>query len=144
MAAMHTNGFASIATSQSIDDGLQLTDAFIAAAVRCAPPDNKPAPAEIAACQSHLEAELDALRNVRIVVTLGKIAFDVWWRVMAGRGLAVKPRPAFAHGAVFEPEDGPIVIASYHPSRQNTNTGKLTPPMLSSVFRTAAKLARTA
>jgi uracil-DNA glycosylase family 4 len=140
MTAMHRNGFASIPTSQSIDDGLMLTDAFIAAAVRCAPPDNKPTPDEIFACQSHLEAELAQLKNVRVVVALGKIAFDVWWRVMAGRGLAVKPRPAFAHGAVYKPKGGPIVVASYHPSRQNTNTGKLTPPMMSSVFSKAAKL----
>jgi len=143
MTAMHRNGFASIPTSQSIDDGLQLHDAFIAAAVRCAPPDNKPEPDEIAACLPHLEAELDELRNVRIVVALGKIAFDVWWKLMAGRGLAVKPRPVFAHGAVYKPADGPIVIASYHPSRQNTHTGKLTPQMLSAVFRKAAKLAGT-
>lgn len=143
MAAMHRNGFASIPTSHSIDDGLQLRDAFIAAAVRCAPPDNKPTPEEIVACQSHLEAELDELKNVRIVVVLGKIAFDVWWKLMAGRGMAVKPRPVFAHGAVYEPADGPIVIASYHPSRQNTHTGKLTPQMLSSIFRKAAALIRT-
>ena len=141
MAAMHRNGFASIPTSQSIDDGLQLRDAFIAAAVRCAPPDNKPTPEEIVACQSHLEAELDELENVRIVVALGKIAFDVWWKLMAGRGLAVKPRPVFAHGAVYKLAGGPIVIASYHPSRQNTHTGKLTPQMLSSIFRKAARLA---
>ena len=141
MAAMHRNGFASIPTSQSIDDGLQLRGAFIAAAVRCAPPDNKPTPEEIVACQSHLEAELDELENVRIVVALGKIAFDVWWKLMAGRGLAVKPRPVFAHGAVLKLAGGPIVIASYHPSRQNTHTGKLTPQMLSSIFRKAARLA---
>ena len=142
MTAMHRHGFASIPTSQSIDDGLRLTDAFIAAAVRCAPPDNKPTPEEIIACQAHLEAELAELKHVRVVVALGKIAFDVWWRVMAGRGLGVKPRPAFAHGAVYTPKGGPIVIASYHPSRQNTNTGKLTPPMMSSVFAKAAKAMR--
>ena len=106
--------------------------------MRCAPPGNKPEPEEIAACQPHLEAELDQLKNVRVVVALGKIAFDVWWRVMAGRRLAVKPRPAFAHGAVYKPADGPIVIASYHPSRQNTHTGKLTPRMMSSIFRKRA------
>lgn len=140
MTAMHRNGFASIPTSQSIDDGLVLTDAFIAAAVRCAPPDNKPTPEEIIACQVHLEAELAELKHVRVVVALGKIAFDVWWRVMTGRGLGVKPRPAFAHGAVYRPKGGPIVLASYHPSRQNTNTGKLTPQMMSSVFGKAVKL----
>ncbi len=143
MTAMHRHGFASIPTSQSIDDGLRLTDAFIAAAVRCAPPDNKPTPEEILACQSHLEAELGHLKNVRIVVALGRIAFDVWWRVMARRGVALKPRPPFGHGVVCRPPAGPIVIASYHPSRQNTNTGKLTSAMMSSVFGKAAKLVRT-
>jgi uracil-DNA glycosylase len=98
-------------------------------------------PEEILACQSHLEAELAQLKNVRVVVALGKIAFDVWWRVMAGRGVVLKPRPPFGHGVVYRPERGPIVIASYHPSRQNTNTGKLTPRMMSSVFSKAAKLA---
>ena len=143
MAAMYRHGFASIPTSQSIDDGLRLTDAFIAAAVRCAPPDNKPTPEEIVACQPHLEAELALLKNVKVVVALGKIAFDVWWKVVAGRGLVIRPRPALAHGAVCRTKGSPIVIASYHPSRQNTNTGKLTPQMMSSVFRKAAKLART-
>jgi uracil-DNA glycosylase len=140
MAAMHRNGFASIPTSRSTDDGLRLHDAFIAAAVRCAPPDNKPAPDEITACLPHLEAELALLTNIRVVVALGKIAFDVWWRVMSGRGLAMKPRPLFAHGAVYKPAGSPIVIASYHPSRQNTQTGKLTPQMLVSIFRKASKL----
>jgi uracil-DNA glycosylase len=140
MTAMHRNGFASIPTSQSIDDGLQLKDAFIAAAVRCAPPDNKPTPEEISTCQSHLEAEVAHLPNVRVVVALGKIAFDVWWRMMSRRGVAIKPRPAFAHGAMFKPTGEPVVIASYHPSRQNTNTGKLTPAMMASIFRKAAAL----
>jgi uracil-DNA glycosylase len=143
MTAMHRNGFASIPTSHSVDDGLTLRDAFIAAAVRCAPPDNKPTPEEIHNCQSHLEAELGQLKRVKIVVALGKIAFDVWWGLMAGRGLAVRPRPAFAHGAVYKPDGGPIVIASYHPSRQNTHTGKLTPQMMSTVFSKAATLLRT-
>jgi uracil-DNA glycosylase family 4 len=142
MTAMHRHGFASIPTSQSIDDGLRLHDAFIAAAVRCAPPDNKPTPEEVAACLPHLEAELAQLKKVRVVVALGKIAFDVWWRVMAGRGLVVKPRPAFAHGAIYRPAAGPLVIASYHPSRQNTHTGRLTPQMMSAVFRQAAQSAQ--
>ena len=142
MTAMHRSGFASIPTSQSIGDGLRLTDAFIAAAVRCAPPDNKPTLEEIAACQSHLEAELAHLKNVRVVIALGKIAFDVWWRVMAKRGMPVKPRPMFARAAVYKPDGGPVVIVSYHPSRQNTNTGKLTPPMMSSVFSKASELIR--
>jgi uracil-DNA glycosylase len=142
MTAMHRHGFASIPTSQSIDDGLTLSDAYIAAAVRCAPPDNKPTPEEIVTCQDHLEAELAELRNVKVVVALGKIAFDVWWRVMAKRGIVVRPRPVFGHGIVHRVAGSPVVIASFHPSRQNTNTGKLTPQMMSSVFRTAARLIR--
>ena len=144
MAALHCHGFASLPTSHSIDDGLQLKDAFIAAAVRCAPPDNKPTLEEIVTCQSHLEAEIAHLPNVRVVVALGKIAFDVWLRVMARNGTIMKPRPAFAHGAVYKPEGAPVVIASFHPSRQNTNTGKLTPAMMSAVFRKAAALTATA
>lgn len=142
MTAMHRNGFASIPTSQSINDGLTLTNAYIAAAVRCAPPDNKPTPEEISTCQAHLEAEIAELPNVEVVVALGKIAFDVWWRVLATRGVTVKPRPPFAHAAVYKPDNGPIVIASFHPSRQNTNTGKLTAQMMSAVFKKAAKLVR--
>lgn len=140
MRALHRTGFANIATSRRVDDGLVLSDAYVAAAVRCAPPDNKPTPEEIAACQPHLEAELAALANVRVVVALGRIAFDTYWRVMAGRGVVVRPRPAFGHGVVYRPAGAPAIVASYHPSRQNTNTGKLTPHMLESVFRKARSL----
>ncbi len=142
MAAMHRHGFANIPTSQSIDDGLILKDAYIAAAVRCAPPDNKPTTEEIHACQPHLEAELAHLPNIRVVVALGKIAFEVWWKVAASKGVFMRRRPLFGHGVICRPPGGPIVIASYHPSRQNTNTGKLTPQMMSDVFRKAAKLVR--
>ena len=140
MRAMHRNGFASIPTSQSVDDGLTLHGAYIAAAVRCAPPGNKPTPEEIAACRPHLEAELQHLPNVRVIVALGKIAFDVWWRVLAGKGIVVRPRPAFGHGLVHRVAGSPTVIASYHPSRQNTNTGKLTSKMMDAIFRKAANL----
>jgi uracil-DNA glycosylase family 4 len=139
MTALHRHGFASIPTSQSIDDGLALHDAYIAAAVRCAPPDNKPTAEEISACQPHLEAEIAQLPNVKVVVALGKIAFDVWWRVLAAKGLGVKPRPTFAHEAIYRPVGSSVLIASYHPSRQNTNTGKLTPSMMASVFRKAKR-----
>jgi uracil-DNA glycosylase len=142
MRAMHAAGLASIPTSRHPDDGLRLTDAYIAAAVRCAPPDNKPSPDEIAACQPHLEAELAALPGVRVLVCLGRIAFDATWRVLDARGMGVRPRPAFAHGAAYPAGQGWSVIAAYHPSRQNTNTGRLTPPMLASVFREARKIAR--
>ena len=141
MRAMHAAGFANITTSQRADDGLALHDAYIVAAVRCAPPDNKPTPDEIAACHPHLVAEVAALPHIKVIVALGKIGFDAAWRLLAERGIAMRPRPAFAHGAVY-PTAGPTVIASYHPSRQNTNTKKLTPPMLEGVFRSAAVLAR--
>jgi len=138
MRAIHASGFANIPTSQRSDDGLALSDAYIAAAVRCAPPDNKPTPGEIAACHAHLVDELAALPNVRAIVCLGKIAFDAAWRLLASRGVVVRPRPLFEHGALYR-AGGFAIIASYHPSRQNTNTGKLTPPMLASVFRTAKR-----
>lgn len=138
MTAMHAAGFANIKTSQRADDGLTLTDAYIAAAVRCAPPDNKPSPAEIAACHSHLVAEVEALPHLRAIVCLGKIGFDAAWRLLASRGVVVRPRPPFGHGAIYR-TSSLTVIGSYHPSRQNTNTGKLTPSMLASVFRLARR-----
>jgi uracil-DNA glycosylase len=140
MRAMHASGFANIPTSRHPQDGLALRDAFIAAAVRCAPPDNKPTPLEVAACEAHLIAEANALPRVRIIVALGRIAFDATWRLLAGRGILVRPRPAFAHNAAYPAGDGYTVIASYHPSRQNTNTGKLTPEMMAAVFERARML----
>jgi uracil-DNA glycosylase family 4 len=137
MQALHANGLANQPTSRSPDDGLELTGAWIAAAVRCAPPDNLPTPAEIAACQPHLVAELSALPNVRVYVALGRIAFDACWRIL-GR----PARPPFAHGVRYGTTDGRIVIGAYHPSRQNTNTGRLTPVMMRQVFRLAVKAAR--
>ena len=139
MRAMHEAGFANIPTSQHVRDGLTLRDAYIAAAVRCAPPDNKPAPSEIAACHAHLVAEVDALPRIRAIVCLGRIAFDAAWRLLASRGVFVRPRPAFEHGATYRPSAAPAVLASYHPSRQNTNTGKLTASMLGAIFAAAAR-----
>jgi uracil-DNA glycosylase len=138
--AMHAAGFANQTTSQRIDDGLTLKDAYIVAAVRCAPPDNKPTPEEIAACHPHLVAEVAALPRVRVIVALGRIGFDAAWRLLAERGVTMKPRPPFGHGLVYRPDGGPAVIASYHPSRQNTNTGRLTARMLATVFQRAADL----
>jgi uracil-DNA glycosylase family 4 len=140
MRAMHAAGFASLTTSQRPDDGLRLTDAYILSAVRCAPPANKPTPSEIAACHRHLTAEASALSHVKVIVALGRIGFDAAWRLLAARGISMKPKPLFGHGLVYR-TSGPAVIASFHPSRQNTNTKKLTPPMLESVFRTAAAVA---
>jgi uracil-DNA glycosylase family 4 len=139
MAALHRGGFANISTSQRPDDGLKLKDAFIAAAVRCAPPGNKPTPEEIANCLPHLDGELDALPRVRVVVALGKIAFDAYLQLLKSRGVVVRPRPAFGHGSIASLPDGRTLIGSYHPSRQNTNTGKLTAPMMASVFRLARR-----
>ena len=158
MTALNRVGFANLTTSSHPDDGLQLTDAYIAAAVRCAPPDNKPLPEEIALCLDHLDAEVRALPNVKVVVALGKIAFDAWLQLLGRRGAVVKPRPQFGHGAIVRlppPHHQPpttnheppttnhqpeILIGCYHPSRQNTNTGKLTPQMMVDVFRKARKL----
>jgi uracil-DNA glycosylase family 4 len=142
MHAMHGAGFANITTSRHANDGLRLSGAYIAAAVRCAPPDNKPLPSEIADCHAHLVDEVAALPDVAVIVALGRIAFDAAWRLLAGRGIVMRPKPAFGHGLVYRPEGGPAVIASYHPSRQNTNTKKLTPGMLAAVFIDAARLAR--
>ena len=140
MHAMNSAGFANITTSQHVRDGLALRDAYIIAAVRCAPPDNKPTPDEIAMCHAHLVNEVAALPRVQVIVALGRIAFDAAWRLLAGRGIVVRPRPSFAHGLVYTPSGAPAVIASYHPSRQNTNTKKLTPEMLALVFAEAKRL----
>ena len=139
MAALHRAGFANLPTSQRPDDGLRLRDAFIAAAVRCAPPDNKPTPAEIAACLPHLSAEVAALRRLKVVVALGKIAFDAYLQLLRINGQAVRPRPAFAHALAHALPDRRLLIGCYHPSRQNTNTGKLTAPMMDVVFRRARR-----
>jgi uracil-DNA glycosylase family 4 len=137
MRAMHAAGLASLTTSTSARDGLRLKDVYLTAAVRCAPPHNRPTPAEIATCHRYLRAELDALRRVRVIVALGRIALDACWRLAADRGVAPRPKPRFGHGLVHRLDGFPTVIASFHPSRQNTNTGRLTPRMLDRVFRRA-------
>jgi uracil-DNA glycosylase len=141
MRAMHDAGFANIPTSRHPGDGLTLKDAYIAAAVRCAPPDNLPTPQEIAACHTHLLAEAAALPRIGVIVALGRIGFDAAWRLLRDRGVTISPRPAFGHGLIYRPPGSPAVVASYHPSRQNTNTGRLTPSMLSEIFAAAARLA---
>lgn len=139
MSALHRTGFANIATSRRVDDGLRLNDAYIVSAVRCAPPDNKPLPEEITRCLNHVEAEVGELRRIQVVVALGKIAFDAWLRLMKRHGAAPSPRPQFGHGVIVRMRSS-ILIGCYHPSRQNTNTGKLTPRMIESVFRKARRL----
>lgn len=142
MASLKRTGFSNLATSQRADDGLTLTDAYIAAAVRCAPPDNKPTPGEVATCQPHLEAELQALPNIRVVVALGKIAFEAYLRLLASQGVATRPRPAFEHASATRLPNGQTLVGCYHPSRQNTNTGRLTAPMLDAAFRGARRALR--
>jgi uracil-DNA glycosylase len=139
MAALHRAGFANIPTSQHPGDGLALRDAFIAAAVRCAPPDNKPTPEEIARCLPHLDAELGALPGIRVVVALGRIGFDAYLQLLRRRGIVVRPRPTFAHGSLDRLPNGQVLIGCYHPSRQNTNTGRLTAGMMDDVFRAARR-----
>ena len=142
MTALAANGFANLSTSRHPDDGLTLRDAYIAAAVRCAPPDNKPTPEEIARCLEHLEAEVACLPYVRVVVALGRIAFDAGLQLLKRRGQMPRPRPQFGHEMVVKLGPRmPALVGSFHPSRQNTNTGRLTPAMLASVFRQARRLA---
>ena len=140
MAGLHAAGFANIPTSRDVNDGLMLRDAYIAPVVRCAPPDNKPTPGEVANCLGHLEAEIIALPRIRLVVALGKIAFDAYLQLLKGQGVVPKPRPPFAHAATSRLPNGQLLIASYHPSPQNTNTGTLTPRMMADVFRKARRL----
>jgi uracil-DNA glycosylase family 4 len=140
MTALHAHGLANQPWSRSRNDGLSLTDVWILAAVRCAPPDNKPTPGEVDACHQHFVDELSALRRARVLVALGRIAFDACWRILRERG-ATGPKPVFGHGAVFRPTADLALVASYHPSRQNTQTGRLTPVMLSDVIARALRAA---
>lgn len=135
--AMYRAGFANQVTATHRDDGLRLLEAYVTSPVHCAPPDNKPAPLEIVRCLPFLERELTLLPGVRVVVALGRVGFDVCRRVLAARGAATRSL-RFGHGVVHDLRPrGPVLIASYHPSRQNTNTGKLTEPMLDAVFQRA-------
>ena len=139
--ALYRYGFASQPTAVARDDGLELTDCYISAVARCAPPGNKPTLAELERCRPYLEAELRLLQRLRVVVTLGRVAHDGWLKAARWwTRLAPRERPAFAHGAVATLPDGTMVLSSYHPSRQNTNTGKLTRPMWHAVFRKARRL----
>jgi uracil-DNA glycosylase len=140
---LYETGFASQPESRSRDDGLKLRDIYITACVRCAPPDNKPAPQEFRNCRPYLERELDLLENVRVVVALGRIAFDTYLGILRRRGtIARRAGFVFAHNRVHHVAPGsPVLISSFHPSQQNTFTGKLTPAMLRSVFGQATRLA---
>ena len=132
--------FASQAESARADDGLRLRDAYVTAAVRCAPPGNKPTTREMRRCEPYLLRELELLRRVRVVMALGRIAWQAYLRArrLLGRPLP-RRAPAFAHGAVVRFADGATLIGSYHPSQQNTFTGRLTRPMFRRVFTTARR-----
>lgn len=139
-AALHRAGLAELPTSVHSGDGQRLTGVRIVAAVRCAPPANKPTPAERDACGPWLAAELELLPHARVVLCLGGFAWDAALRRLASAGLPVpRPRPAFGHGAVAS-VGGLSLLGSYHPSQQNTFTGKLTEQMLDEVFETAREL----
>ena len=140
--ALYVEGFASQPHSVSRDDGLKLTGVYIAAAVRCAPPANKPTPEEIRTCRRYLDRELELLPSVQVVVALGKLAFDDYLAVLKSRG-RIERRSAFTFGHNVEHRTGsgqPVLISSYHPSQQNTQTGKLTEEMFRAVFARARAL----
>jgi uracil-DNA glycosylase family 4 len=134
--ALFNAGFANQPTSTRADDGLKLSDAWITCPVHCAPPGNKPSLEEIRACQTYLEQELKLLKNAQAIVVLGRIAFDTYLTIKGER----KSAYPFAHGACF-PGD-PTLICSYHPSQQNTQTGRLTQTMLTQVFQQARAVLR--
>lgn len=139
--ALHAYGFANQASSQSRDDGLELVDCYISAAGRCAPPGNKPLPNELQQCREYLEADLRLLTGVHVIMTLGRIGHEAFlrssglWDQLDARG-----RPAFGHGAQATLPDGRALLSSFHPSRQNTQTGKLTRAMWHAVFARARAL----
>lgn len=134
-ASLHRTGYANQPTSVSRDDGLTLHDCYITAAVKCAPPANKPTPAERDTCRPYLEQELKLLHDARVMVALGQFGWDA---VVTHYGL--RPRPKFGHGAEARLPDGRWLLGSYHVSQQNTFTGKLTEPMLDAIFERAREL----
>jgi uracil-DNA glycosylase family 4 len=139
-AALHRAGFASQPTSIHRKDGLRLTSCYITACVRCAPPDNHPTPKERDNCLPYLVKELQVLRHVRVIICLGSFAWNGALRALTACGLAMEPKPRFGHGA--EAVIGPYtLLGCYHPSQQNTFTGRLTEPMLDAIFRRARGLA---
>ena len=140
--ALYQTGFASQPHSVSRGDGMKLSDVYITATVRCAPPGNKPRPQEFENCRPYLARELDLLKHLRVVVALGRIAFDAYLTILRERGI-IRRRAAFSFGHDREHRpaaDSPVLISSYHPSQQNTSTGKLTAEMLRAVFERARRL----
>jgi uracil-DNA glycosylase family 4 len=139
---LYRAGFANQPTAESRNDGLKLIDCYITAAVRCAPPNNKPLPSELANCAPYLDRELALLKDVKVVIALGKIGFDAYLGYLKRKG-TIKTRAGyiFAHAAEFRMPNGVTLLASYHPSNQNTATGKLTVDMFESVFRRGKRIA---
>jgi uracil-DNA glycosylase family 4 len=149
---LYETGFASQPNATDRNDGLTLKDLYITAAVRCAPPDNKPTPLELANCSWYLDRELAGLEKVKVVVAFGKIGFDAYLNHLKRQAAQSKRDAAlwnrdlfrsflFKHGASYRLPDGKVLLASYHPSNQNTQTGKLTREMFMAIFKEAAKLA---
>ena len=140
---LHSTGFATQPDSVSRQDGMRLTGAYISATVHCAPPDNKPTLDELRNCRGYLEGELDLLPSLRVIVALGRIAFDTYLSILRERG-SIRSRPAFPFGHDVEYLTGPgmpILVSSYHPSQQNTSTGKLTEKMFRDVFLRSRRIA---
>ena len=139
MAGLYKFGFANQPSSVSINDGLRLKDAYMTAVVRCAPPKNKPTLREIETCKRYWTEELKFLSNLRVVLALGRVAFETYVKYLKEQGVDVREFK-FRHGALYEPPTHPALIASFHPSRQNTQTGKLTEPMFDSVLREVKRI----
>ena len=139
---LYETGFANQPNATDREDGLKLKDLYITAAVRCAPPDNRPLPEELANCAPYLDREMKGLQRVRVVVALGRIGFDAYLNYLKRRGLLASKKPyLFQHAARYKMPDGKTLLASYHPSNQNTQTGKLTRAMFAKIFREAARIA---
>ena len=135
-AALYRHRFANQPESTGRPDGLALTDCYVTAAARCAPPANRPTSQELANCRAHLEAEMALLKNVKVVVALGRVAHESWLRAAGWWGtLTPRMRPRFGHGVEARMPDGRILLTSFHPSRQNTQTGRLTLTMWDAIFR---------
>jgi uracil-DNA glycosylase family 4 len=141
---LYETGFANQPNATDRNDGLELRDLYITAAVRCAPPDNKPLPSELANCAPYLDREIEILSRVRVVVALGRIGFEAYLNYLKRKGLLARKKAyVFRHGAHYSMPDGKILLASFHPSNQNTQTGKLTKQMFTAIFRQAARLAQS-
>jgi uracil-DNA glycosylase family 4 len=136
--ALHKFGFANQPTSTDRNDGLVLTDCYITAIIHCAPPLNKPRPEEILSCRAYLTREWELLRSVKVVVALGRLAFDQMWKLVNSKGKV----PAFRHGLEVQLDETKTMLVSFHPSQQNTFTGKLTEAMFDKIFKRAAELSR--